>query len=476
MADLGIFRVDSSPLISRRERPWLMQILSHLPHQFKAKVTGFGQAIKPLTRGDEAEACAMYAGQFTAAGQTISATAPFVFDPDQGTIKWQQAMHDLSWLKHFAASKRQLHAHYALRLLGRWAKAPHPHKDLVTNSQILIALATHGAQLAIGSVENLQSEFLKIATAQTNAVAACKTVTSDEAVLKAVTLLLASTAFRGFENVKKSATELLERNIDKIIMSDGGHSSGKPQAILELLTLLVPLRDAFEQDRQFLPSHAAHAFERMLSFLAMLRHGDGSLAFIDKATDYKNFAREILSQNAARAAPTLFAPHTQLARLAKGKTCLIAATHSNYEFEFSDGPHFVFDCSSSRTAHNTATAKATEAKAGAMLQLHDRTYFLAANGEDLRVEDIYETNLEIAFKLHASVKLTALRESTDLLLVLPDRAVWKLSIRGAEARIEQNGLILRLLSTGSGRINWALKKQAKAVKSVARKAPHEPDL
>ena len=479
MADRGIYRVVEKPLLQGLDLALFKLPFQNFNNNSRSKASGFGRSVTGLHEGCEQEAFAMYAGQFTAANETVVSTASFIFDRNTGSKPWQTEMHSLNWLHHFAASKRKLHSHFALRLLGRWAKARHPQDSFETTCKVLLALAIEGAELARGCDHNLQREFLKLASSQADLLRNWSTRSPTQCIQKGATLLTAATAFQGLENLRKPALELLEANIDQVVMADGGHLSGKPEKILDVLALLLPLKLAMELDQQIFPIRTSRAFDRMIAIVEHLRLGGGNLAFVDMSMKRTNLVEKIYAMRTGVRHTHMLAENSQIARLAKGKTCLIADTANRFNFEFSHGIQPLFRSATLGTEQQNNVANTSECAAGLILELgqtsHTRTYFLSSNGLDLRVEDVHAEAIEIVFELQPNVKLTALRESNDLLLVLPGREVWKLSLRGAEARIEQNGLILRLLSTGQGRINWALKKQVKA-RNTVRRQEHLPDL
>jgi uncharacterized heparinase superfamily protein len=479
MADRSTLRVAFTPLGTGRGLSWFKLMLKKMAQ--KPKITGFGQSIQSFNLGDEAQAFAMYAGLFSAAGETIETTAALVFDQPQASSDWQNEMHSLNWLQHFAASKRHLHSHYAIRMLARWARARGPKLSLNSQCKTLLALTTDGVTLARTIEPDLQREFLEIASKQAFTLSHFKTRAPDEAVLKSISILNAISAFEGLEALRKPAIEALETNIENIILADGGHISRRPEAILELLSVLLPLKQALKLERHSVPPRTSQAIDRMMAMLVTLRHGDGSLAFSQPTREHIRSVEFCMGLDDSAAQPLTYAHHSEIAHLNRGKLRVIANTKGVFEFECSDGEQRIFRSASLEQSQNMTRAQIFDGPEG--LGLHQnqndqraRTYFLSDTGDDLRIEDNYHNSLELIFELSPMIKLTALRESSDLLLVLPNRNVWKLSLRGAEARIEQNGQVLRLLSTGQGRINWALKRHAKSLKSTSRKKAQDANL
>ncbi len=479
MADRSTLRIVFTPFQTGGASVWFNLLLK--PFASKPKITGFGQIIQSFHHGEEACAFAMYAGYFSAAGETIESTPSLVFEHQEASNQWHGEMHTLAWLHHFTASNRKLHAHYALRLLARWDRASKPELSTLAHCKVMVALATDGAALARTVDASLQREFFAVVARHAFKLSRRRVKTSSEAVLKAASILMAATAFQGLEGLQKQGTDSLEANIQKIVLADGGHISRKPKALLELISILAPLKSAMKKSRQVFPPKASQSLDRMMAMLVTLRHGDGGVAGLDPTKTHLEDVHQCLQHDDSAALPLVLAQQSEVARLSKGKLCLIAQTKAGFEFELSSGEHRILKCRSEFHDQSVGNWQINDAAAGIILQntegnLRQRTYFLSDCGRDLRIEDDYHGTLELVFDMAQDMKVTALRESKDLLLILPNRDVWKLSMRGAEARIEQNGKILRLLSTGKGRINWALKQQIKSAKSNQRKKDVEHDI
>jgi hypothetical protein len=476
MADRGTFRVAVLPPKGLFNAAWQDRIKKAFKPTNSFTPTSFNHPIEHMCSGDEREAFAMYAGQFSAAGQTIITTAPYVFDFETTPSLWHYEMFNLSWLKHFAASNRSLHSHFAMRLLQRWSRAQRPKQDLLAKTKIMHALASHGAKIACSLDADMQSEFLAIVAKEMARLVKSTPTTAYHTTIKAITVLTAATAFSGLDHVVKPAIEDLEGSINTLILPDGGAKDLSINALIDVLAILLVLKHAMKNNRHSFPPKTFQAIERMLSLLAMLRHGDGALAFCATENITVQKLEAFLTREDRAISPLQVAPYSKLARLAKGKTVLIAKTDASFDLEISDHAQLIFKSNSIGFEPVETMADVQNLAEGDIMQQGGRTCFLSSTGQDLRFEDRHSNPIEIVLNLALNVKVTALRESPDLLLLLPDRGIWKLSMRGAEARIEQNGRILRLLSTGQTRINWALKKQSKPTRTSTRKSDRELDL
>ena len=464
MADRGIFRVDARPPYRGEALSFLHGIRRALPFSPKPKASGFAQAIAGLDEGCEERAFAMYAGEFQFKDEIIVTSAFHLFNAQLGSKAWQDYLQDLSWLADFSTSKRQLHVHYALRLLGRWNKSKKSRKHIYVISKTLIALCTHGSELAQSADASLRAEFLRIVSETAARVNTLKACTTKEAFLQSVSLLYATTAFHGLERYRKPASDMLNSTLDQLILQDGGPASREPQDLIDLMSVLLPLQAAMKLNRQIFPAAAADALHRMFPILAMITQSNKTAALMAFDSDTK---------------PMKLAPQTGFARLAGGKTSLFVDTKSNFLFDLAIAEQRLFK-SNCENAVLSTQASLHDSANGVALQVtsngeRERIYFLCTDGTDLRVEDRFASEIEISFDLAPQVKIAATREG-GVMMIAPDQTVWLLSLRGGEARIEQSGTVLKICSTARDKMNWAFKKQAKITKSTPRKKSPEPDL
>ena len=476
MDDRGILRFDNPLRAGRHLLPWSFLFAPYALRP-NVKATGFLQPIQHMVGGEAGEAFAMYAGQFNAGGLSLTCAANDVFATHNGTPAWRHYFHSLNWLQHFVASRRNLHAHYALRLLGRWAKCAARSVDVEALATRVMALASDGQALARQCEPLLQNEFLQIASVQASRLAKITPRNAEAAVMKAVALLYAITAFRGLEALRPSATQLLQANIDKLILADGGHVSREPEKLVAVLAMLLPLRKAMKAGHHAFP---VNSVERMLPMLGLFVPGDDGLTQLKGSDRQRDMVKAIIEMDEIRAKPLAIAPHSGFARLSQNTACLIVDTKQRCEMEFSNGPERLFR-NINLTHSLGTTADLRQSSQGSLLhvKLDDgstRTCFLAGDGADLRVEDKHNGTCQLLFEIHPEVKVSMLRAGAGLMMVTPGRTVWILSWRGGDLHMEQNGAILKITNSNQDRVNWAMKKQTRVVKSQGRKAGSTRDL
>jgi uncharacterized heparinase superfamily protein len=111
------------------------------------------------------------------------------------------------------------------------------------------------------------------------------------------------------------------------VFADGVHISRNPEAVLELLTDLLPLRQTYASQSENPPTLLIATIERMLPALRFFRHRDGAMACFNGA----GFAMQermaaVLRYDDTGGKPLSVSPHSGYQRLAMGSVTVIADT------------------------------------------------------------------------------------------------------------------------------------------------------
>jgi uncharacterized heparinase superfamily protein len=129
--------------------------------------------------------------------------------------------------------------------------------------------------------------------------------------------------------------------------------------------------------------------------------------------------------------------------------------------------------------------------------VHSRSLFLSAKGNDMRGEDHFQfrgsRNREdipftIRFHLHPAVKATMSKDRKSVMLLLPCRAGWRFSARGAKLGLEDSicfgregrhrstlQIVLRGFAGRPARVHWAFKRIERR-QTLDQEAPEAPEL
>jgi len=400
----------------------------------------------------------------------------------------------LSWLQHFVTGGHELHRIVARSLVLKWGEQRSGFRTPLICFQALISLASAAHFLVGPSPSSFEKSFYELAENLIHRVLAMRPSALGENFWQAVALQYASLAFRGSESLRDQANARLCTVMDQVILPDGGHVSRNPQALLEVLLAVVPIRDAMVAKREAVPRPLSAAIERMFPMLRMLSHGDRGLGNFQGAgaTEMAGI-KSLVEHDTIAGRPLLCAPHSGYCRLSHRSGLLIMDTglpcecNSPLAIEFSDGPHRIFNncgmpgaatedwrrAAADIAAHNTVEIAAFESGVknspaaevisspqGSLINgtneisggpgkvSHHRSVFLSQTGNDLRGEDrISPTgqntlsrplDYTIRFHLHPGVKATLTRKETRIVIMLPNKTAWQFNARGGTMSLEES--------------------------------------
>src|SRR5205807_10352473 len=125
----------------------------------------------------------------------------------------------------------------------------------------------------------------------------------------------------------KSVTRLLNDELARQVLPDGGHASRNPGALIELLLDLLPLRQAFAARNVPPPPALNNAIDRMMPMLRFFRHADGNFAlFNGMGPTPGDLVNAVLFLDDARGTPVANATHSGYQRLQAASTLVLADT------------------------------------------------------------------------------------------------------------------------------------------------------
>jgi uncharacterized heparinase superfamily protein len=457
----------------------------------RISISGLGTRLLALKPGDPTMAQDMARGKFSFAGAVVTGRPVDVFDAPPPSPQWATALHNLSWLQHFVTGGHELHRIVARSLVLKWGEQRSSFRTPMVCFQALVALASAAHFLVGPSPSAFEKSFYELAENLIHRVLAMRPSTHGENFWQAVALQYASLAFRGSESLRDQANAKLCTVMDQVILPDGGHVSRNPQALLEVLLAVIPIRDAMVAKREAVPRPLSAAIERMFPMLRMLSHGDRGLSNFQGAgaTEMAGI-KTIVEHDTIAGRPLLCAPHSGYCRLSHRSGLLIMDTglpgecNSPLAIEFSDGPHRIFNncgmpsdatedwrrAAADIAAHNTVeiasfengvksnpAAEVISSPQGSLINgtneisgrpgkaSHHRSIFLSQTGNDLRGEDRIspagpsnELDFTIRFHLHPGVKATLTRKETRVVIMLPNKTAWQFNARGGIMSLEDS--------------------------------------
>lgn len=336
--------------------------------------------------------------------------------------------------------------------------------------------------------------------------------------------------------------EIILREIPKQIKKDGSHISGNPENILKCTQILLDLRYALNRAKLPVPKIIQNALENMAMALRFFSYPDHRLALFHGGQKAESHILDTaLSQIRNTRRPAKDTVIGEFEKITQGRAVLMIDTgcvpeypyNKNYHsaplaFEFVYGRDRIFtNCGGHpfdenwqqglrhTAAHNTlcingrpvhdflVTGEITkshgqicsvrrENKEMSLIDVshdgyrvahgidHKRRFFLSAQGQDLRGEDILLSRVpltkpmpvSIRFHLHPRVQITGVEENGDILLTLPAGTSWKFCAIGAKPELETSiflgtgvkplknrQIILNTEMTGDEcKVKWALQR------------------
>ncbi|MEO3387277.1 heparinase II/III family protein [Mesorhizobium sp. CAU 1741] len=335
----------------------------------------------------------IYHGRFPFAGYMVETDAsPFL--TEIASAAWMSSLHGFRWLRHMRAAETELASANARALVSDWI-AMHGRKiggvawEPAITARRVIAWLQHSGVVLQGAEFPFYRAFLKSLAIQIRYLRATTPEMPDgeERLRARIALAFAALSLPASPATLRAASRQLSIELERQILPDGGHISRSPEAVLELLADLLPLRHTYSNQAEAPPEALIGAVERMLPALRFFRHQDGTLARFNGmgATGHDRIAA-ILHHDDTVGAPLLHAPHSGYERLCMGNTTVIAdagaapptevshaAQAGCLAFELSSGrDHFIVNCgvdtygaedfrplSRSTAAHSTATLNDT---------------------------------------------------------------------------------------------------------------------
>ncbi len=407
--------------------------------------------------GDAARGNLILAGEFVLAGRTVNLPVdPWGWSPATTDPAWLAELHGFDWLRdlHVVGSDagrrrgRDLIAAWIERH-GRWK--PVSWRPDVLGTRIVAWLGQYDFFCASAD-DGFQERFLASLSRQARHLARALpgSTTGSDLLLAMKGLIYAGVCLPGGEARLAQGLRLLERELPRQVLADGGHAERSPSGHLRVLRHLIDIRATLLAAGREVPPALQSAIDRMAPMLRFFRHGDGGLALFNDSNEEEAWLVDlVLTRSDAKGKPLASAPHSGFQRLTANRTLLVAdmgpppapgydrhAHAGTLAFELSVGKdRVIVNCGAhaggspewrlaqrATAAHSTVTVEDTnstelrpdgapgrrpravhcrrdEADGNVWVEashdgyrralgvLHRRRLFLAATGEDLRGED-----------------------------------------------------------------------------------------
>ena len=308
----------------------------------------------------------IHAGRFPLAGEVLETegASPFLCTPPSRAFA--EALHGFRWFRHLRAANTHEAFEDARLLTEDWIEtsggrvagiAWDPH---VTAKRIL-AWLSHSPTVLKRQDRGFYKRFVRSIMRQTRYI--CRKAPlmrlGEGRFRVHMALAMATLAMPASPVTIRAAARRLDQELNKQLLSDGGHASRNPQVALSLLADLLPLRQTYLNLGHTPPKALVSSIDRMFQTLRFFRHADGALALFNGCTAQPaDRMMSVLRHDESSGETLKHAPQMHYQRLAAGGTIVLADTgcpphgelsataHAGcLSFEMSSGLHrFIVNC------------------------------------------------------------------------------------------------------------------------------------
>jgi len=290
-------------------------------------------APQDLRTADATRAAEIYAGRFAFAGKVVICDGHSPFEITPPTNEWAVNVLGFGWLRHLRAADSAITRANARALVDEWITLQGSWNAIAWRPDILsrriIAWLCQSPMLLNDADVRFYRRFMRSLVKQIrylrhNVYATREGVPRLQAVMA---LTYAALCLAGQGRHLRKATRRLVDEMEKQILPDGGHISRNPDALVEILLDLLPLRQAFSSRNLSPPTAVIRAVDRMMPMLRFFRHGDGNFAqFNGMGATQPDLLATALAYDDARGSPVANAPYSGYQRVDAGGAVLLTDT------------------------------------------------------------------------------------------------------------------------------------------------------
>jgi uncharacterized heparinase superfamily protein len=282
--------------------------------------------------GDANRGAIIIAGNFAAGGQVLKGAE----SPWRGTgmsDRWKAEAATFDWLRDLRSAGGDLARARGRALIEDWIEHAGNWDPLAWQPRVLGArIGNWLAQvefLSSGSdywfretlYENLAMQVRHLA----RTLRMVPPGSTRLVVLKG--LIFAAVSMEAFAPRLPRWLRLLETEIARQVLGDGGHVERSPAVQLSVLRDLVDIRAALRDAGTEVPQALQNAIDRMAPMARFFRHGDGGLALFNDSNESEGWLIDVtLTRAEARGKPLESAPHAGFERLTANRTLIVMDT------------------------------------------------------------------------------------------------------------------------------------------------------
>ncbi len=280
--------------------------------------------------GDKEAAAALMNGEYLFLGRRIAlGAAPW--SAIEATPEAAQSMHRFGWLRDLRAVATNAARERARDLVSEWIETNGRWSPRAWRADVIgersVNLLTSFTFLAQGGGGDFAARVLGALARQLRHLSrATASAPGDARVLRAAKgLIYGGACLPGREACLEAGLGLLEREVDRQILPDGGHTQRNPSLQLDVLRDLIDVRATLVSASVEVPFALQSAIDRMMPMVRALRHGDGRFALFNGGIEGDDKIVNIaLAHSGSTGSALSSAPHSGFHRLAAGRAVIIA--------------------------------------------------------------------------------------------------------------------------------------------------------
>ena len=287
-------------------------------------------APQELRTADPSFATELYNGHFGLAGKLaeIDTESPFEIDPP--SEGWARELYGFGWLRHLRAADSELSREQAKVLVNDFIALKRSLPGLAWQPEIMgrrvISWLSNSVLVLDTGEPQAYETFLRALSSQLRYLSASYRDAPDGVprLVSLMALVYAGLCIAEQQAVVERYTRPLCKELERQILPDGGHISRNPEALVELLLDLLPLKQCFVARDRPPPKELTDAIERIMPMLRFFRTCDGTLTRFNGAGPTPTDAlATALAYDDVKGAPVRYAANSAYARLECGSTLFI---------------------------------------------------------------------------------------------------------------------------------------------------------
>jgi uncharacterized heparinase superfamily protein len=361
-------------------------------------------APQELRTADPSFATELYNGHFGLAGRLAEVETESPFEIAPPSEAWACELYGFGWLRHLRAADSELAREQAKALVGdfivlKGSIHPLAWKPEIVGRRVISWLSNSVLILDSGERQAYET-FLKALTSHLRYLSAGYRDAPDGVprLVALMALVYAGLCIAEQQAVVDRYSRHFCKELERQILPDGGHISRSPDALVELLLDLLPLRQCFVARDRTPPKELTGAIDRIMPMFRFFRTGDGTLARFNGAGPTQTDAlATVLAYDDVEGNPVRAATNSGYVRLECGPIVFICdvgpapapslstSAHAGFlSFELSSGNcPIIVNCGSPPLDHDAWRAYARSTPAHSTLSFEETSsapFTAAANG------------------------------------------------------------------------------------------------